>query len=446
MGNCCCFGSKERNANPVIGMDTAPLYETVGDGNDETLSVSLCPTPTPPLALTDDKTPLTLLPNPSTWPNGAIAADDNKSALQALPGWWSTWRPIAAEVVWPETDGSAKEEPEVNRRHVREAAQKESSSCSNRKLEDGGGRDWLPSNRNARARRRANYRQNLALFCRRVNLFSRPAEHNVPRRGGASFSEICLPGRLRVSAKYTSCGTLFLGDTTAQYPDAHRTLSCIASVVHIVLTERYPGEELLSQGILDQRAHPFINTRLPGVSQDPEKMPSESDVSEFLMALFKRVELPAQCTIVFFIYLDRILARGEVKFNPVSWRWLFVGLALLVSKVWMDEPWWNVDYSVLVGGTLSHVNELEQQVVLFLDVNLHVDKSVYTEYYFNLMSLAENRALSSAYNEPLTKDRAEKLGAISRETNRHKKRHMRRAKSLNNLTSLPKPTLAFLPF
>ena len=176
------------------------------------------------------------------------------------------------------------------------------------------------------------------------------------------------------------------------------------------------------------------------------RRPSERDVSEFLMALFKRVELPAQCTIVFFIYLDRILARGEVKFNPVSWRWLFVGLALLVSKVWMDEPWWNVDYSVLVGGTLSHVNELEQQVVLFLDVNLHVDKSVYTEYYFNLMSLAENRALSSAYNEPLTKDRAEKLGAISRETNRHKKRHMRRAKSLNNLTSLPKPTLAFLPF
>ncbi|XP_035770506.1 cyclin-Y [Neolamprologus brichardi] len=59
------------------------------------------------------------------------------------------------------------------------------------------------------------------------------------------------------------------------------------------------------------------------------------------------------------------------------------------------------------------LNELERQFLELLQFNINVPSSVYAKYYFDLRSLAEANNLSFPL-EPLSRDKAQKLEAISR--------------------------------
>lgn len=59
------------------------------------------------------------------------------------------------------------------------------------------------------------------------------------------------------------------------------------------------------------------------------------------------------------------------------------------------------------------MNELERQFLELLQFNINVPSSVYAKYYFDLRTLAEVNDLSFP-SEPLSKDRAQKLEAMSR--------------------------------
>lgn len=58
-------------------------------------------------------------------------------------------------------------------------------------------------------------------------------------------------------------------------------------------------------------------------------------------------------------------------------------------------------------------NELERQFLEMLQFNINVPSSVYAKYYFDLRSLAEDNELTFPA-EPLSKERAKKLEAMSR--------------------------------
>lgn len=59
------------------------------------------------------------------------------------------------------------------------------------------------------------------------------------------------------------------------------------------------------------------------------------------------------------------------------------------------------------------MNELERQFLELLQFNINVPSSVYAKYYFDLRTLAEVNDLTFP-SEPLSKDRAQKLEAMSR--------------------------------
>lgn len=73
-----------------------------------------------------------------------------------------------------------------------------------------------------------------------------------------------------------------------------------------------------------------------------------------------------------------------------------------------------MDYcQILKDITVEDMNELERQFLELLQFNINVPSSVYAKYYFDLRSLAEANNLSFPL-EPLSRERAHKLEAISR--------------------------------
>uniref|UniRef100_A0A673C2V5 Cyclin-like domain-containing protein n=1 Tax=Sphaeramia orbicularis TaxID=375764 RepID=A0A673C2V5_9TELE len=200
------------------------------------------------------------------------------------------------------------------------------------------------------------------------------------------------PGPVR--RKYSSCSTIFLDDSTVR---AH-------------LKTAFDGRMLLD--IFDEKQHPLSKSEVP---PDYDKHdPEQKQIYRFVRTLFSAAQLTAECAIVTLVYLERLLTYAEIDICPANWKRIVLGAILLASKVWDDQAVWNVDYcQILKDITVEDMNELERQFLELLQFNINVPSSVYAKYYFDLRSLAEANNLSFPL-EPLSRDKAQKLEAISR--------------------------------
>uniref|UniRef100_A0A3B3ZVJ5 Cyclin-Y-like protein 2 n=1 Tax=Periophthalmus magnuspinnatus TaxID=409849 RepID=A0A3B3ZVJ5_9GOBI len=235
---------------------------------------------------------------------------------------------------------------------------------------------------------------NLQHISDRENLDDLPVEYNPsdhPRAStiflsksqtdGESVTSTHLLGPIR--RKYSSCSTIFLDDCTVSQPNLKYTIKCVS---------------LKSEVPPDYDKH------------DPE----QKQIYRFVRTLFSAAQLTAECAIVSLVYLERLLTYAEIDICPANWKRIVLGAILLASKVWDDQAVWNVDYcQILKDITVEDMNELERQLWELLQFNINVPSSVYAKYYFDLRSLAEANNLSFPL-EPLNRDKAQKLEAISR--------------------------------
>ncbi|TRY58481.1 hypothetical protein DNTS_004898 [Danionella cerebrum] len=211
--------------------------------------------------------------------------------------------------------------------------------------------------------------------------------------------------------KYSSCSTIFLDDSTVSQPNLKYTIKCVALAIFYHIKNRTVDGRMLLD-IFDEKLHPLSKSEVP--SDYDKHDPEQKQIYRFVRTLFSAAQLTAECAIVTLVYLERLLTYAEIDICPANWKRIVLGAILLASKVWDDQAVWNVDYcQILKDITVEDMNELERQFLELLQFNINVPSSVYAKYYFDLRSLSEANNLSFPL-EPLSRDKAQKLEAISR--------------------------------
>uniref|UniRef100_A0A8C5FVK0 Cyclin Y n=1 Tax=Gadus morhua TaxID=8049 RepID=A0A8C5FVK0_GADMO len=222
-----------------------------------------------------------------------------------------------------------------------------------------------------------------------LNMESNPADH--PRAGTMFLSKSQTDVREKRKSifinnvsvsllqwcKHSSCSTIFLDDSTVSQPNLKYTIKW-------ELTECPCNHTTSDQSIIKM----IIMT---------------------ILSLYNLVRSGSGQ-----VYLERLLTYAEMTIGPGNWKRIVLGAILLASKVWDDQAVWNVDYcQILKDITVEDMNELERDFLELLQFNINVPSSVYAKYYFDLRSMAEANNLSFPL-EPLSRDKAQKLEAISR--------------------------------
>lgn len=253
-----------------------------------------------------------------------------------------------------------------------------------------------------------------------LNLASNPSDH--PRASTLFLSKshhdvrdkrksLYINNNGTMRRKYSSCSTIFLDDNTVSRPHLKYTVKCLSLAIYYHIKNRDPDGAMLLD-IFDEKLHPLTKHEVP-VDYDKQD-PEQKQIYRFVRTLFSAAQLTAECAIVTLVYLERLLTYAEIDICPGNWKRIVLGAILLASKVWDDQAVWNVDYcQILKDITVEDMNELERHFLELLQFNINVPSSVYAKYYFDLRSLSETNNLSYPL-EPLSRDKAQKLEAISR--------------------------------
>ncbi|XKL61521.1 hypothetical protein PGB90_008578 [Kerria lacca] len=244
-------------------------------------------------------------------------------------------------------------------------------------------------------------------------------------------------GDVRTLKKSSSCSTIYLDDSTVSQPNLKNTLKCVSFAIYYHIKNRTSERHM---DIFDEKLHPLTKDE---VSDDYDNYnPEHRQIYKFVRTLFNAAQLTAECAIITLVYLERLLTYADVDITPGNWKRIVLGAILLASKVWDDQAVWNIDYcQILKDITVDDMNELERQFLEMLQFNINVPSSVYAKYYFDLRSLAEDNDLIFPA-EPLSKERAQKLEAMSRiyedkiTLDALKKNQIKKWSSLDNVNSM----------
>nr|XP_015194414.1 PREDICTED: cyclin-Y [Lepisosteus oculatus] len=213
------------------------------------------------------------------------------------------------------------------------------------------------------------------------------------------------PGQMR--RKYSSCSTIFLDDSTVSQPNLKYTIKCVALAIYYHIKNRDTDGRMLLD-IFDEILYVANAKQHPDAVRWSSQSVGAACQNNAIKSSAKMICSDMQ------VYLERLLTYAEIDICPANWKRIVLGAILLASKVWDDQAVWNVDYcQILKDITVEDMNELERQFLELLQFNINVPSSVYAKYYFDLRSLSEANNLSFPL-EPLSRDKAQKLEAISR--------------------------------
>ncbi|KAJ6665317.1 hypothetical protein lerEdw1_004366 [Lerista edwardsae] len=310
--------------------------------------------------------------------------------------------PVAAVAGGGGSSAGASAVPVPPGRHRRGAAYREATEAESGDSDPGGGGPHLQHISDREFPDDLALESNPSDHPRASTIFLSKSQTDVREKRKSNHINHISPGQL--TKKYSSCSTIFIDDSTVSQPNLRSTI-------------KWDSDRSLD--IFDEKSHPLTR----------EEVPDDYHKHD-----------PDHKHIYRFVYLERLLTYAEIDICPSNWKRIVLGAILLASKVWDDQAVWNVDYcQILKDITVEDMNEMERHFLELLQFNINVPASVYAKYYFDLRSLADDNNLSFLL-EPLSKERAQKLEAISRLCeDKYKdlsKAAMRRSFSADNLVGI----------
>ncbi|KJE90012.1 cyclin-box carrying protein isoform [Capsaspora owczarzaki ATCC 30864] len=241
--------------------------------------------------------------------------------------------------------------------------------------------------------------------------------------------------------KFNSTSTFFV-DATVSQPDLDETFKCVALAIYYCMEAGHKVETPHFVDIFDEKKHPLAK----GTNFDhyDKLMASEEKIYQFIKTLFVSAALTAECAIITLVYVERLIMSANLTIHATNWKRITLGAVLLACKVWDDQAVWNVDFcTIFPDVTVEDFNKLEKYYITQIMFNVSVPASVYTKYYLDLRSLAEdtNRTFTL---KPLTQEQAEKMEAMSMAKEREAKNLPLRKRAKSCELYEPKSAMAIL--
>jgi len=218
--------------------------------------------------------------------------------------------------------------------------------------------------------------------------------------------------------KSSSTSSVYL-KSTIQVPDVDRILLSAAVLLEKMVSRgSSAGDDPFSASCVGRGAHRECGARVA--------MPVTVDsIFAFSKNAFLIAQWSPECNIIALVLITRLVGSTEVTLTERNWDKILLCALLLAQKLWDDTPLANIDFPVLwrrVFGVrqadfdLRAFNLMEKAFLEKLHFDIHVDRSTYTRFYFELHALTEDSSRSEL--SPISERHALTLEARSSQAQR----------------------------
>jgi len=129
----------------------------------------------------------------------------------------------------------------------------------------------------------------------------------------------------------------------------------------------------------------FPGPRIFNSTDSNVQIPEESDIKDFILAIFDKRRLHVESGIIALV----LLMRTGIKINSLNWMRLILISLLLANKQSEDVySVWNAKFVGLIPNVENlEINILELEFLQYLKYKLHIETSTYQQYYTKLQNL-----------------------------------------------------------
>ena len=216
-------------------------------------------------------------------------------------------------------------------------------------------------------------------------------------------------------AKSNSTSTVFL-KSTISVPDVDKILLGVSALLSKMLV---PCENFDEDPFV--QCLPF-RTRQKLALQTNRVEDWCETIFFFMKKAFAIAQWSPESNVIALVLVTRLIGSTDITFNEANWDKVLICAFLLAQKLWDDTPLANVDFPLLcqqIHG-MAHaefdvqaVNQMEKLFLTELHFDIHVDRTCYTQFYFELYALTGDSEERTALIPSISEANAERLEARS---------------------------------
>jgi hypothetical protein len=204
------------------------------------------------------------------------------------------------------------------------------------------------------------------------------AECKEPRRG-PEFKKEADFRRSEEKQKSNSTSTLYVR-STVQVPDVNGTLLSLSLLLHQMIQP--------APALFDEVGGQWVEGGMEETSANT--------IFRFLKESYLIACWSPEVHIIAMVLITRLVGGTEVSFDSTSWNRILLCALMLAQKLWDDIPLANVDFPAIWANVypdatsidLYDINQMEVSFLRQLNYDVHVSRSTYLQFYFELHALA----------------------------------------------------------